>query len=39
MLAVEQAGPVGVGRFYRRLTDRYLIVEAEGIRARRERQV
>ncbi len=31
-LAMEQAGPVGVvmGRFYRRLTDRYLTAEAEG---------
>ena len=40
-LAVEQAGPVGVvmGRFYRRLTDRYLTAEAEGIKARSERQV
>jgi uncharacterized membrane protein len=37
-LAVEQAGPVGavMGRFYRRLTDRYLAAEAEGIRARSE---
>ena len=37
-LAVEQAGPVGVvmGRFYRRLTDRYLTAEAEGIKARSE---
>jgi uncharacterized membrane protein len=40
-LAVEQAGPVGVvmGRFYRRLTDRYLTAEAEGIKDRSERQV
>jgi hypothetical protein len=40
-LAVEQAGPVGVvmGRFYRGLTDRYLTAEAEGIKARCERQV
>ncbi|MGY1763299.1 SRPBCC family protein [Geodermatophilus sp. SYSU D00779] len=40
-LAVEQAGPVGVvmGRFYRRLTDRYLAAEAEGIKARSEGQV
>jgi hypothetical protein len=40
-LAVEQAGPVGVvmGRFYRRLTDRHLTAEAEGIKARSERQV
>ena len=40
-LAVEQAGPVGVvmGRFYRRLTDRYLTAEAEGIKARSERSV
>ena len=39
--AVEQAGPVGVvmGRFYRRLTDRYLTAEAEGIKARSEGQV
>ena len=37
-LAVEQAGPVGVvmGRFYRRLTDRYLTAEAEGIKDRSE---
>ncbi len=37
-LAVEQAGPVGavMGRFYRRLTDRYLAAEAEGIKARSE---
>ena len=37
-LAVEQAGPVGavMGRFYRRLTDRYLTAEAEGIKARSE---
>ena len=35
-LAVEQAGPVGVvmGRFYRRLTDRYLTAEAERTRCR-----
>ena len=40
-LAVEQAGPVGavMGRFYRRLTDRYLLAEAEGIKVRSERQV
>jgi uncharacterized membrane protein len=40
-LAVEQAGPVGVvmGRFYRRLTDRYLTAEAEGIKARSERRI
>ena len=40
-LAVDQAGPVGVvmGRFYRRLTDRYLTAEAEGIRARSEGRV
>jgi uncharacterized membrane protein len=40
-LAVEQAGPVGVvmGRFYRRLTDRYLAAEAEGIKARSEGRV
>ena len=40
-LAVEQAGPVGVvmGRFYRRLTDRYLTAEAEGIKARSEGRV
>jgi hypothetical protein len=32
-LAVEEAGPVGVvmGGFYRRLTDRYLTAEAEGM--------
>jgi uncharacterized membrane protein len=37
-LAVEQAGLVGavMGRFYRRLTDRYLATEAEGIKARSE---
>ena len=37
-LAVEQGGPVGsvVGRFYRRLTDRYLATEAAGIKARSE---
>jgi uncharacterized membrane protein len=37
-LAVEQAGPVGavMGRFYRRLTDRYLATEAAGIKARSE---
>ena len=35
-LAVEQAGPVGgvMGRFYRRLTDRYLTAEAEGIKGK-----
>ena len=40
-LAVEQAGLVGVvmGRFYRRLTDRYLATEAEGIKARSEGRV
>ncbi|MGY1832022.1 SRPBCC family protein [Geodermatophilus sp. SYSU D01180] len=40
-LAVEQAGPVGVvvGRFYRRLTDRYLTAEAGGIKARSEGRV
>ena len=40
-LAVEQAGPVGgvMGRFYRRLTDRYLTAEAEGIKARSEGRV
>ena len=40
-LAVEQAGLVGavMGRFYRRLTDRYLTAEAEGIKARSERSV
>jgi methionyl aminopeptidase len=40
-LAVEQAGPVGglMGRFYRRLTDRYLATEAEGIKARSEGRV
>ncbi|WP_448613839.1 SRPBCC family protein [Modestobacter sp. URMC 112] len=40
-LAVEQAGPVGVvmGRFYRRLTDRYLTAEAQGIKARSEGRV
>ena len=40
-LSVEQAGPVGVvmGRFYRRLTDRYLTAETEGLKARSERQV
>jgi uncharacterized membrane protein len=37
-LAVEQAGPVGVvmGRFYRRLTDRYLTAEAAGLKGRSE---
>jgi uncharacterized protein YndB with AHSA1/START domain len=37
-LSVEQSGPVGavMGRFYRRLTDRYLAAEAEGLRARSE---
>ncbi len=41
MLAVEQAGPVGMvmGHFYRRLTDRYLTAEAEGLKARSERRV
>ncbi|WP_369255236.1 SRPBCC family protein [Geodermatophilus amargosae] len=40
-LAVEQAGVVGrvMGRFYRRLTDRYLTAEAEGIKARSEGRV
>src|SRR3954452_5260935 len=40
-LAVEQAGPVVVvmGQFYRRLTDRYLTAEAEGIKARSEGRV
>ena len=40
-LAVEQAGPLGavLGRIYRRLTDRYLSVEAEGIKARSEGRV
>ena len=40
-LAVEMAGPVGrvMGRFYRRLTDRYLTAEAEGIKARSEGRV
>ena len=40
-LAVEQVGPVGgvMGRFYRRLTDRYLAAEAEGIKARSEGRV
>jgi len=40
LLAVEEAGPVGVvmGRFYRRLTDRSLTAEAEGIKARSERR-
>ena len=40
-LAGQMAGPVGVvmGRFYRRLTDRYLAAEAEGIKARSEGQV
>jgi len=39
-LSVEQAGPVGavMGRFYRRLTDKYLAAEASGIRARSEGQ-
>jgi uncharacterized membrane protein len=38
MLAVEQAGPLGrvMGLFYRRLTDRYLAAEAEGLKARSE---
>ncbi len=30
---------VVMGRFYRRLTDRYLPAEAKGIKARSERQV
>jgi hypothetical protein len=40
-LAVEQARPMGgvMRRFYRRLTDRYLTAEADGIKARSERQV
>ena len=40
-LAVEQSGVLGVvmGRFYRRLTDRYLTAEAEGIKARSEGRV
>jgi len=41
LLAVEEAGPVGgvvMGRFYRRLTDRSLTAEAEGIKARSERR-
>ena len=40
-LTVDQAGPVGavMGRFYRRLTDRYLTAEAKGIKARSERQI
>ena len=40
-LAVEQAGLLGavMGRFYRRLTDRYLATEAEGIKARSEGRV
>ena len=40
-LAVEQAGPVGavMGRFFRRLTDRYLTAEAEGLKARSEGRV
>ncbi len=40
-LAVEQAGPVGVvmGRFYRRLTNRYLTAEAEEIKTRSEGRV
>ena len=40
-LAVGLAGPVGVvmGRFYRRLTDRYLAAEAAGIKARSEGRV
>jgi hypothetical protein len=38
-LALEQAGPVVMGRLYRRLTDRYLTAEAEGIKARSKRQV
>lgn len=39
-LAVEQAGPAGrvLGRFYRRRPDRYLAAEAEGIKARSNRQ-
>jgi uncharacterized membrane protein len=37
-LSVRQGGPVGsvVGRFYRGLTDRYLAVEAAGLKARSE---
>jgi hypothetical protein len=40
-LGVEMAGPVGgvMGRVYRRLTDRYLTAEAEGIKARSEGRV
>ncbi len=40
-LSVEQAGPLGsvMGRFYRGLTDRYLAVEAAGIKARSEGEV
>jgi len=40
-LAVEQAGPLGavMGRFYRRLTDRYLGAEAAGIKVRGEGRV
>jgi hypothetical protein len=30
---------VVMGRFYRRLTDRYLTAEAEGIKTRSERRV
>jgi hypothetical protein len=37
-LSVDQAGLVGVvmGRFYRRMTDRYLANEAAGLKARCE---
>jgi len=37
-LAVEQAGWLGVtvGRFYRKLTDRYLAMESAGLKARSE---
>lgn len=40
-LSVGQAGPLGavMGRFYRRLTDRYLAAEAEGLKARSEGRV
>ncbi|MGY1738273.1 SRPBCC family protein [Geodermatophilus sp. SYSU D00684] len=40
-LAVEQAGPVGavMGRFSRRLTDRHLTAEADGIKATSEGRV
>ncbi len=40
-LVVEQAGPLGavMGRIYRRLTDRYLTAEADGLKARSEGRV